>query len=142
MSGGSNPFEEFERMIERMNRQLESAVGAGPSATAGIDTEIDVADDGEAFVVIADLPGFETENIDVRVDGTRLTIDAERETGEDVSEDAYVRRERRRQSVNRSVTLPGEVVESEVTATHNNGVLTVRLPKATGDGDGTAIEVE
>ena len=120
MSDAPDPFDELERMIERMNRRLESAVGTGT----------------------ADLPGFDSDRIEIRLDGTRLTIGAERETESDVAEADYVRRERRLESVNRSMTLPEEVVESDVSATHDNGVLTVRLPKATGDAGGTTIDIE
>lgn len=128
-------------MVERMNRQLESAVGSGVPATTT--TSIDVVDEGDAFAVTADLPGFEKEDIDVRLDGNRLTVAAERDSEEEATDENYVRRERRRQSVNRSVMLPDDVVESEVSASYRNGVLTVRLPKETEDeGGGTEIEVE
>jgi HSP20 family protein len=139
MSDRRNPFEELERMVERMNRQLESAVGSNvPAATT---TSVDVVDEGDAFAVTADLPGFEKDEIDVRLDGNRLTITAESDQEEDTSGENYVRHERRHQSVNRSVMLPEDVVEGEVSASYRNGVLTVRLPKRTGGG-GTEIDVE
>jgi len=142
MSDAPDPFDELERMIERMNRRLESAVGTGTADPTASGLALDVADEGDAFVVTADLPGFDSDRIEIRLDGTRLTIGAERETESDVAEADYVRRERRLESVNRSMTLPEEVVESDVSATHDNGVLTVRLPKATGDAGGTTIDIE
>jgi len=142
MSSRRNPFEELQRMIDQMNRQLESTVGAGIESSMGGSINVDVADEGDELVVTADLPGFEREDIDVRLDGNRLWLSAERESErEEGDEDGtYVRRERSHQSVSRSVTLPEDVAESEVSARYRNGVLTVTLPKAR-EGGGTSIDV-
>jgi HSP20 family protein len=143
MSSRRNPFEELERMIERMNRQLEAATGSGRDLPAGGggSASVDVVDAGDAFEVTVDLPGFEKEDIELRVDGNRLHLSAERETEREEGEDRYVRRERSRRSVSRSLTLPGEVAEAEVEAHYRNGVLTVTLPKADRDEGGHEIEV-
>jgi len=131
-----NPFEEMERAFERMGKQLE-----GLAPETGIETIlVDVADTGEAYVVTADLPGFDREDIEVKLSDGRLELAAERETESEAEGPDYVRRERRRGSVRRSVHLPGQVDASGTEASYENGVLTVTLPKHEADA-GTDIPV-
>jgi HSP20 family protein len=167
MSRGPDPFEDLERLVERTRREfervedriearIEAGLGDGgppiptPSRVgAGQIGRVDLADDGTAYVVTVDLPGFERDDVDVDLREQRLTIRADREDRVDEAEptdgdDArYVRRERRRRSVDRTVHLPGPVVPAEATASLHNGVLTVRLPtRDRGDPSGHEIDVE
>jgi HSP20 family protein len=167
MSRGSDPFEDLERLVERTRREfervedrLEARIEAGlgdggppiptPSRIgAGQIGRVDLADHGGAYVVTVDLPGFERDDVDVKLREERLTIRADREdrverAGPTDGEDGrYVRRERRRRSVDRTVNLPGPVVPAEATASLHNGVLTVRLPtRETSDATGHEIDVE
>ena len=137
MSGRNDPFEGIEDLLEIVTG------GMGPSED-GNTLPVDVASTGEEFVVVADLPGYDREDVRVTlVDGTTLSIAAERET-EAVSEaDRYVTRERQRRSVSRQVGLPVPVEEDGTSASLDGGVLTVTLPKL-GDvsGNNTEIPVE
>ena len=140
----TNPFDEIEQFFGRTPFGGDHVWGRNVRTT-----DIDIAEYDDEFVVMADLPGYDREDIDVRADDGRLTIGAERDTtdAEHEHEDIgrrYLRRERRHESVTRTVDLPGSVVESEATATFQNGVLTVNLPKQM-DGemdDGHQIDVE
>ncbi|ELZ70690.1 hsp20-type molecular chaperone [Haloferax volcanii DSM 14919] len=133
-----NPFDEIEDLFDRMGRSFEES-GIGRFQ----DISLDVVDDDEAIEVVADLPGFEKDDLDVSVSGRRLTIAADREESSEVDDEQYVRRERSQRSVSRTITLPAEVVRDEVTASYKNGVLTVTLPKAEPAGDGsTEIDIE
>ena len=108
------------------------------TAMDGASASIDVADRGEEFTVTADLPGFDTEDIDVsiREDVLRIEAEHEEESEEGDEEDGrYLRKERRHQSVSRSVTLPEQVDEEAVSAEYRNGVLTVTLPKVEEQDD-------
>ncbi|CQR51109.1 MULTISPECIES: archaeal heat shock protein Hsp14 [Haloferax] len=133
-----NPFDEIEDLFDRMGRSFEES-GIGRFQ----DISLDVVDDDEAIEVVADLPGFEKDDLDVSVSGRRLTIAADREESSEVDDEQYVRRERSQRSVSRTITLPAEVVRDEVTASYKNGVLTVTLPKAEPAGDdSTEIDIE
>jgi HSP20 family protein len=136
-----NPFDEFERMLERMNRQLGEFEG-GVNVRTGSSASVDVADQGEEFRVTVDLPGYETDDVDLTLTNDTLRIEAQREEATEEDDEQYIRKERRRQSISRSVSLPEPVDEEAVSATYNNGVLTVTLPKQYGDGDGRQIEIE
>ncbi|MFC6990043.1 Hsp20/alpha crystallin family protein [Haloplanus sp. GCM10025708] len=120
-------LQDVEDLFEQMDRQFDQArvrLG-GEIGTAAVD----VAEwDGE-FLVIADLPGFEREDIDVRLTDHTLHIDAEHVAEHEPEADRWLRRERARTSVSRRIELPEAIDEDSVSATYENGVLTVTLPK-------------
>lgn len=134
-------------MFDRMSRQFESVGQQFEESTesfgwqGGTQMSLDVADRGEEFVVTVDLPGFEKEDIDVRLRDDRLSIDAEREEEMEEGDGEYLRRERSQRSVSRSVSLPEPVDGENVTAEYNNGVLSVTLPKMDGSEESREIDI-
>jgi HSP20 family protein len=142
-----SPFDEIERTFERMARQLDEMNGrfegwSREGSAVGSGISVDVADHDDSVVVTADLPGFEKEDIDLSVSGRRLTIRAVRESTDETTDEAYVRRERRHESMRRAVPLPDDVDEEAAAARYTNGVLTVTLPKVTVDDDSSHIDIE
>lgn len=136
-----NPFREIERVLDRINDRFDDDLGA-ELGLQGI--PVDVHDSGDAFVVTADLPGFELDDIEVELLDQTVSIEAE-QTTETEAEDVtghYIRQERRSESVSRTVELPEDVDVDAVEATFENGVLTVTLPKAADVGDAHTIDVE
>ena len=142
---------ELDTLFDRMSRQFEELTRQfDGTRTFRRNTAVDLRDDPESFVVAVDLPGFDRGDIEVAVADRKLTIDAEREAGtvspkhdDDDGDSRYVRQERRTDSVHRAIRLPGEVRAGDATATYNNGVLTVTLPKRTvDDADSHRIDVE
>ena len=134
---GDDPFQEIEQLFDRMSRQFEGS----PFAAAAGAVAVDVEERDDEFVVTADVPGYEKDDIDVTLADRTLRIHAEREEETEESDADYLRRERRATSAERSVTLPAAVEEDGISATYKNGVLSVTLPKRSGDG-GQRIEVE
>ncbi|OYR44450.1 Hsp20/alpha crystallin family protein [Halorubrum sp. Hd13] len=146
-----SPFDEIEQFFGRTPFDVDRAWGRDFRTV-----DVDVAEYDDEFVVVADLPGYDRDLIDVRATDGRLTITAERvETTRDGEVDdegsetipgetgRYLRRERRRESVTRTVDLSSPVVEVEASATYRHGVLTVTLPKeSVDDVDGHRIDVE
>ena len=90
----------------------------------------DIRDAGDRFVLEAELPGFQKEDIKLDVKDGILTITAEhKETNEERdSKGGYIRRERRLGSFTRSFDISG-VDEERITAAYKNGVLELELPK-------------
>jgi HSP20 family protein len=154
MTDRNNPFDELERLIERMTRQFDQLDEHTGMGRAGSDeeppaarTSLDVADHDDAFVVTVDVPGFDKDDVSVQLREDALTISAEAEARKESEREdddvTYLRRERSRRSVRRTVTLPSPVDADETTATYRNGVLTVRLPKVEPDeGPGESIDIE
>ena len=81
------------------------------------------------LVMKTELPGIGREDLDITLEGDRLSIRAEKK--EEAVEDAtHHARERYYGQYFRSVTLPYAVKEEGIAATMENGVLEIRLPKA------------
>ncbi|EJN59545.1 Hsp20/alpha crystallin family protein [Halogranum rubrum] len=158
----SNPFDfsDFESMFDRMSRQFEEMnrqLGSWDRSNAGEiaghrGMAIDVAEYDDNLVVVADVPGFEKEDIDLKISGQVLTIVAEHEMESESTSDAesesddeqgqFIRRERRSQSVRRSFRLPVEVDEEGASASYHNGVLTVTLPKMQHDDEDDSHHID
>ena len=138
------PFDEMNRMFDRMSRNVGRMDWGDLDAIRRSGIDVDVAEYDDEVVVMADLPGFDRDHIDLTVREGVLSIAAEREQARDDDTGAYLRRERRAESLRRSITLPAEVVEDDASATYSNGVLTVTLPKVhmdQEDDEGHHIDV-
>lgn len=137
-----NPFDELEEMLDRVSRQVEEGMGKGGGLPVPGSVPVDVADTGDEFVVTVDLPGYDTEDVELTLSDGTLRLEGTREEAEEHARGSYLRRERTKRSVSRRIRLPDPVVEEEVSASYNNGVLTVTLPKVVGDGDSKRIDIE
>jgi HSP20 family protein len=76
-----------------------------------------------------ELPGYDEKNIDVHVDGCKLTIASKEEEKKDEETGKYILREIRRHSFSRSFMLPENTDPEGVNATFKNGILTLNIRK-------------
>ena len=92
----------------------------------------DIREDGDHYVLDADLPGFDREDIHLELQGDVLTITAQHnDEKEDKDEEGkYLCRERSTSSFTRSFDVSGIDTE-KITAAYDKGVLTLSLPKQT-----------
>ncbi len=88
----------------------------------------DVIDKGDSYLLQADLPGFNKDEIRLDLDKDTLSITATHNEEKRENRDNYVRQERRYQSYCRSFHIPG-IKKDNITASYHNGVLEVNLPK-------------
>lgn len=130
----TNPLEDLEALLDQFDQGL-----AVPTDSA---VPVDLIESEDAYLVVVDLPGFETEDLEVTFGDGRLVIEGERTDAVDADDEQYIRRERRHKTVHRTVTIPGPVADEDISATHEAGVLTVHLPKATPDVEGKEIDIE
>jgi HSP20 family protein len=138
--GAWNPFQEMERMQERMNSMFDDAFGRfgqsprfkGFMRGRSYSPQIDVTEEDDEYVVRVDMPGTEHPSIKAEVHGNVLTISGTRDESvrEDRDDGTSFRFERRLGSFSRSVTLPGPVDAGRMTTDYKEGVLTIRLPRA------------
>lgn len=157
MSADRNPFRSLERQFERMQRQLEEAFELwnvdqfGQTETEMLPRRtgmgIDLADHGDEYELTADVPGFEKDDIELRLSDNTIHITAERETEtaeeSEEQDEFYIKSERERQALSRSIRIPEPIDEDAVEATCRNGVLTITLPKEEGaELDGKTIDIE
>lgn len=95
--------------------------------------KIDVKEDNAAYTVQAEIPGVSKEDINVSIDGNVVSVRAEVRQHDEKKDGAKVlRSERYFGAVARSFQLPQDVDTAQAKARHDNGVLTLTLPKKTG----------
>ena len=94
---------------------------------------IDVTEKDNAYEVKADIPGVKKEDINVRIDGNVVQIDAEvkRESESKDKGGKVLRSERYYGNISRSFSLAEDVDEAKAEAKYAEGVLTLKLPKKT-----------
>ncbi|BBO75588.1 heat-shock protein Hsp20 [Desulfosarcina widdelii] len=90
---------------------------------------MDVTDGEKQITVQAEIPGCEAGDIDISLEGRRLTIKGEKKHEKEEKDENYLRRERARGFFSRTIELPAEVDQDAVEATYKKGVLTVSLNK-------------
>jgi HSP20 family protein len=91
---------------------------------------IDIAEEENAFVVKAEVPGCKADDIDVSVQGNTLTISGEKKHEQEKKEKGYYHVERSYGSFRRDLNLPAEVDTAKIEAECKDGVLTMTLPKS------------
>ena len=118
-----DPFHELEQIHERMG-QLMGVPWADTEAWA---PPVDIVEADDAWVVEAELPGVDPEDVTVEVRDSELSISGEIKERE--REGVLRRRTRRVGAFDFQVTLPGQADAEHVEASLRDGVLTVRVPK-------------
>jgi HSP20 family protein len=126
-----SPFGDLLSLRQAMDRLFEeSFVNPSWQFAEGQLVPMDVRADEDAVVVEAILPGVKPEEVDITVEGETLTIagDTSSETSE--QKGSVLLQEIRRGRFSRTLTLPAGLEPDKATATFEDGVLTLRIPKA------------
>ena len=96
----------------------------------GFEPSVDINESNDAFMISADLPGIEKSNIEVKVEGNNLIINANRHIDKSDTNEKFHYNERRFGAFSRSFKLPKNVKGEKITAKLDNGVLSIVIPKA------------
>lgn len=91
--------------------------------------KVDIYDTKNAFVINAELPGVNKNDIKVDVEGRVLTLRGERKTKTEEKDNSYYRREIFFGNFERSFTLPEAVDPGSIKAEFKDGVLHLEVPK-------------
>jgi HSP20 family protein len=91
---------------------------------------VEVSETDDALEVKASLPGVKPEDVEVTVANDVLTVKATHEEKTEEKKRDYYRRELRYGSFHRSLSLPVSVDADKAEAKFENGVLSLKLPKA------------
>jgi HSP20 family protein len=127
-SEGLSPLNDLGQLNERMRRMLEQTFGGLLDEPAGWIPAVDIEELEDAYVVEAEVPGVKREDVNIEMSGNELTISGEIKVRE--REGIIRRRTRRVGEFEFRVVLPNEVNAEAIDAKLNDGVLTVRIPKA------------
>ncbi len=118
---------------ERINHLFErffdnGAVNAATEASQWV-PRVDVREEAERFVILADLPGIEPEQIEIQMDKGVLSIKGQRNGQAATETSRYSRVERRQGGFQRDFSLPDSADAEGIVASGRNGVLEISIPK-------------
>jgi HSP20 family protein len=121
-------FDSFENAF----RRFLAPMGFEGEAAQPMKMRIDVTENDKGYTVKADIPGVKKEDINVRVEGNMVQIDAESKSEKETrgNGDKVLRSERHYGSISRSFSLAQDIDSGHVEAKYADGVLTLELPKA------------
>ena len=132
----SAPWSTLDRwstLRDELNSFFDMPFRSGFGRTGQLFTEwspaLDLYESGDHFVAVVELPGMRKEDIDISLHDGTLTISGERKR-ESANGETTQRSERYVGTFRRSIALPTRVDASKVTATYQEGILKVTLPKA------------
>ena len=135
-----NPLSDMERWFNEFGRQgwMHPFTWEWPSKMMeemgpfeGRMPKVDMVDREAEYVIRAELPGVDKDDIEVTLTENTVTIEAttSHEKKEEKEEGKYYRREISRAEFRRSLTLPGSVDDAKASASFADGVLELTLPK-------------
>ena len=121
-----NPFSELDHMLGR--RGLAGNLDTGKLMSW--QPAADISETAKEYLIKADLPEVKREDIELTVENGVITITGERRHETEEEDEKSHRTEKFFGRFTRSFLLPENVDVSKIKASQDNGVLTVRLPKA------------
>lgn len=122
-----DPFREMTQQTQSQINKLVDQVWGGRQESWL--PAIDVFDTKDAVVLKAELAGMNPDDIQIEVEDNVLTVKGERRFEEAVDEERYYRVERRFGSFQRSLALPQGVRAEGISASYEDGILTISVPK-------------
>jgi len=128
-----DPIRDMMTIQDRMNRLFQETLtrqrGEEDLETGHWGPAVDIFESGDRIVLRADLPGVEQSEIEIRVDNDTLLLRGERKLPPDIKPESYHRSERPHGPFLRTFSLPQNVDQAGIRASHRNGVLELTLPK-------------
>jgi HSP20 family protein len=129
-----NPISDVVSLREAMDRLFEDSF-IRPTAWTGLaagqlSVPVDLWETKDTYHLRADLPGLRPEDIEINATSDMVTLSGETEAKTEVSDEGWIRQERRTGKFTRSFALPVQIDPNKVEANFNHGVLEMTLPKA------------
>jgi HSP20 family protein len=124
------PWSLLEQMRREMERAMDTRAAEGSSvATSDWVPAVDIKEEDDGFLIVADIPGVDPKDIEVHMEDGMLTIKGEKEAEKKEEREGYKRVERTSGSFYRRFSLPDTADPEKITANSNHGVLEVRIGK-------------
>ncbi len=126
------PFKDFMTLRQAMDRMFEDSI-IHPArfwgeASGRVSLPLDVYETQDSIVVRASLPGVKSEDVDITMEGNRLTVRGESKAP--TEEVSFLLQERRYGPFARSIELGSAIQPEKAEASFKDGVLTLTIPKA------------
>jgi HSP20 family protein len=129
----------FDATFANVGRTSGRQQGAQPMQWA---PTLDVLHEDGDLLIRAELPGVKREDVEITLHERALTISGERRAEERREGSGYYVRERRHGSFRRTLVLPHDVEEEEISARFEDGVLEVRVPGGAAEKAPKHIQVQ
>lgn len=132
-------YEPFS-LLDRFQRELGRLAEFDPFGDTATDDNssvvtshwrpaVDVKEEGDRFVILADLPGVDPKEIEVSMENGSLSIRGERKSEKEEEREGFRRVERVRGTFYRRFTLPDTADSEQIQARGKDGVLEIVIPK-------------
>lgn len=121
--------------LARLRQELDDAFHGGrpraPWSAGNPFPPVNLYESGDAYVLTAEIPGLRAEDVEVAVEGDKVTLRGERRIEYPADEQTSLhRRERQAGRFRRTVRLPVAIDADKAEAAYKSGVLLLRIPKA------------
>jgi len=126
----SRRLEAFENLRKQLNFMNDAFMGVTPGRKAGVFPLINLTEDKNHYYLRAELPGIQSNDLDIQATGTTVSLSGERKIPAENNGSKYHRRERESGKFSRMLTLSTEIDPDRVDAILSDGILKVVLPKA------------
>ncbi len=129
-----SPTSELRRMQREIDRLFDDVFPTraenGETAAPVWSPRADVSETEDAYVLHIDVPGLKKNDFNISWQDGTLTVSGDRKWEDKEERENYVRLERSFGHFFRSFTLPNTVKSEEISGSYDEGVLTIRVPKA------------
>lgn len=139
---------EMDRIFDNFRRDFERSLSMFPTLGVPLLTAptvaCDITDEGNRFLVHANMPGVHKDEVKLNVTENAIEISAEHKEEKHEEKKDYVRKERNAVSYYRMLSLPEKVIPSKAKAKMNNGILNIEIPKLSPvtKSKGSSIQVQ
>jgi len=126
------PWGNLNRLQHELSHLFEAQASRSPEDTDNASDwspAVDVKEEDSQFLIHADVPGVNPDDIKVHMENGMLTISGERESEKKDEHEGYKRVERMRGSFLRRFNLPDSADAKGISAKSNHGVLEITIPK-------------
>jgi HSP20 family protein len=132
-------FRDLDRIFDSFRRDMDRflwdpfgtpTVALQRPLTTGVYTpKMNIQDKGTEFLITAEMPGMNKENLEITVEDNVVTINAQSKTEHEEKDENYLLQERGSYSFQRCFELPEDIKSEQVVGEMKDGVLHLRLPK-------------
>lgn len=114
-----DPFSELQEILDANHKRI------------GWDFAVDVYEENESVIAKMNVPGIDPDRFEITVEDDLLRVAGSRDKEEEVEDKEYYRKEIRCGSFERVINLPCAVMAEKTSASYENGVLKIVMPKKT-----------
>ena len=124
-----SPFRDVDDVFGRYRRLISEMAGEGEGIDVDWRPVADITETKKEYLIKAELPEVDREDVNVSVEDGRITISGERKMEKEEEDETHHRIESFYGTFSRTFALPDDVDEGKISAESRNGMLKVHLPK-------------